>query len=96
MKQSAYKNYHRTETLLAYTVTPPAGFDTTDHKILLNRLNKRYGIKETALNDLNHTYLTVLDLSLVNDRESTKKQLKYGVPCGSKLGPVQCTLKPSC
>jgi hypothetical protein len=106
MKQSAYKKFHSTETLLVKVhndimtsldrneatllvlLDLSAAFDTIDHKILLGRLNKRYGIRDTALKWF-ESYLSGRTQSvLVNDRESTKKELKYGVPQGSKLGPV--------
>ena len=106
VKQSAYKKYHSTETLLLkihndimssldkgevvmlVLLDLLAAFDTIDHKILLNRLKNKYGIEGTALrwfeSYLQHRTQSVL----VNDKQSAKKELKYGVPQGSKLGPV--------
>jgi hypothetical protein len=105
-KQSAYKKYHSTETLLLKVhndimtsldndeivmlvmLDLSAAFDTIDHKILIDRLNKKYGIRDTALKWFD-SYLSDRTQSvLINDKESTKKKLKYGVPQGSKLGPV--------
>ena len=66
-KQSAYKQFHSTETLLLKVQNDilmkmdegevvilvlldlSAAFDTIDHKILLERLKKRYGVEGDAL-----------------------------------------------
>ena len=65
-----------------------AAFDTIDHSILLNRLEKRYGIRGTALHWF-RSYLTNRTQSvIVNGMESDKRLLKYGVPQGSRLGPI--------
>jgi hypothetical protein len=65
-----------------------AAFDTIDHKILLNRLKNMYGVEGRALrwfeSYLHHRTQSVI----VNDKKSNSKELKYGVPQGSKLGPV--------
>ena len=70
-----------------------AAFDTVDHDILLTRLHKSYGVGGTALAwissfiqvDRNHTVITVT----FNGHQSTRIQLKYGVPQGSVLhGPT--------
>jgi hypothetical protein len=78
----------RNEAILLVLLDLSEAFDTIVHKILLDRLNKRYGIKDTALKWF-ESYLSNRTQSvLVNNKESTKKELKYGVPQGSKLGPV--------
>jgi hypothetical protein len=65
-----------------------AAFDTIDHDILMKRLENRYGIKGAALNWFK-SYLSDRTQSvLINDTESIKKHIKYGVPQGSKLGPI--------
>ena len=105
-KQSAYKKFHSTETLLTkihndimcslgrgevvmlVLLDLSAAFDTIDHDILLNRLEKRYGIKGNALKWF-RSYLSDRTQSvIVNDTESNIQHLKYGVPQGSKLGPI--------
>ena len=65
-----------------------AAFDTIDHKILLDRLEKRYGIRGQALKWF-HSYLTDRTQSVnINGTESDRQPLKYGVPQGSRLGPI--------
>ena len=65
-----------------------AAFDTIDHKILLDRLEHTYGIKNSPL-DWFKSYLTGRTNAVtVNNCVSGKRELKYGVPQGSKLGPV--------
>jgi exonuclease III len=106
VKQSAYKKFHSTETLLMkihndimsslgknevvllILLDLSAAFDTIDHGILLERLEKRHGIKGTALKWL-RSYLSERTQSVVvNNTSSDSVPLRYGVPQGSKLGPV--------
>ena len=105
-KQSAYKKYHSTETLLAkiqndlilnmkkgevnllILLDLSAAFDTIDHNILLNRLEHSYGLNGKSL-EWFHSYISNRTQSVViNDVESDKMSLQYGVPQGSKLGPI--------
>ncbi len=105
-KQSAYKQYHSTETLLLKVQNEilsnmdngevtilvlldlSAAFDTIDHDILLYRLEHMYGITGTVLKWF-ESYLSDRSQSVVIDGEKSKsKELKYGVPQGSKLGPL--------
>ncbi|WP_419629649.1 reverse transcriptase domain-containing protein, partial [Thiolapillus sp.] len=65
-----------------------AAFDTIDHCILLDRLQHMYGISGTALSWFS-SYLTNRTQSvIVNDHISQVSSLSYGVPQGSKLGPI--------
>ena len=62
-------------------------FDLMDHKILLNKL-VIYGIKDEALMWFN-TYLTNRKQQVsVNNTKSDFKEISYGVPQGSILGPL--------
>ncbi len=65
-----------------------AAFDTIDHEVLLARLRDRYGIKGQIL-DWIRAYLQNRTWSVViNSSHSEKKDLPYGVPQGSILGPL--------
>ena len=105
-RQSAYKQYHSTETLLTkihndiimslgkgeitmlVLLDLSAAFDTIDHEILLQRLKNRHGIEGKAL-EWFRSYTTNRTQSvIINDKISDKLDLKYGVPQGSKLGPI--------
>ena len=105
-KQSAYKQYHSTETLLTkihndimlnlsrgdvtmlVLLDLSAAFDTIDHDILLTRLQKRYGVHDSALAWFK-SYISDRSQSVViNDKVSSKLPLNFGVPQGSKLGPI--------
>ena len=65
-----------------------AAFDTVDHKILLQRLSCRFGIKGKAL----HWFKSYLENheQVVNVKGATlcSKDLWCGVPQGSVLGPI--------
>ena len=65
-----------------------AAFDTIDHNVMLERLSVHYGIKGNALKWF-RSYLENRSQSvIVDDVISEPKQLKYGVPQGSVLGPL--------
>ena len=105
-RQSAYKPFHSTETLLTkihndimlsmgnqevtmlVMLDLSAAFDTIDHSTLLRRLRNRHGIEGTALKWF-ESYLSNRTQSvIINNAISDKLLLKYGVPQGSKLGPI--------
>ena len=69
-----------------------AAFDTIDHDILLKRLELRFGVKGLAL-EWFRSYLTGrTQRVVVNGEASEPRELLYGVPQGSVLGPILFTL----
>ncbi len=78
----------KSDTVMLVLLDLSAAFDTIDHKILFERMEKRCGIKGNALKFLK-SYLTDRKQKVViGDNESTTRELKYGVPQGSVLGPI--------
>ena len=69
-----------------------AAFDTVSHSILINRLEKRVGIKGKAL-DWFKSYLGDRKQCVsINKTKSKPCALKFGVPQGSVLGPILFSL----
>jgi len=62
-----------------------AAFDTVDHKLLLERKAKGYGVKGNALKWF-RSYLQERKQFVMID--GTKTEIHYGVPQGSVLGPI--------
>ena len=68
-----------------------ATFNTFDHKILLERLNKTFGVQDTVLGWF-ESYLSNTWQSVVADGAiSNPSLLSFGVPQGSVLGPILFT-----
>ena len=65
-----------------------AAFDTIDHELLLERMSKCYGVKGNALKWF-WSYIQDWKQFVMIDRIKSKvKELLYGVPQGSVLGPI--------
>ena len=65
-----------------------SAFDTVDHKLLIDRLERQFGISEGAL-QLIKSYLCDRSFSVVINEDTSKPHdLQYGVPQGSILGPL--------
>ena len=69
-----------------------AAFDTIDHKILINRLENKYGISGLALEWLKSYLQERPQRVLVNGTYSDPKCNSFGVPQGSVLGPLLFSL----
>lgn len=62
-------------------------FDTVSHEILINQLNQ-YGIKG-IVNDFFRSYLQNREQCVkIGESRSNLKEIKYGIPQGTVLGPV--------
>ena len=72
-----------------------AAFDTVDHKILIERLNKRYGIQHQALKWIENYLQDRVYSVRIKTTYSTPESMECGVPQGSVLGPVLYTLYTS-
>ena len=68
-----------------------AAFDTVDHKVLLNVLEKRVGVTGLALNWFSSYLSNRSQCVSISGVYSKKANLKCGVPQGSVLGPVLFT-----
>ena len=64
-----------------------AAFDTIDHGILLSRLNSLYGINGDALDWFKSYLSNRVQRVIIGDTVSECKNLNFGVPQGSVLGP---------
>ncbi len=78
----------KSDTVMLVLLDLSAAFDSIDHNILFDRLEKRCGIRGNVLKFL-RSYLTDRKQNvLIGENESTTRDLKYGVPQGSVLGPI--------
>ena len=69
-----------------------AAFDTIDHEVLSTRLTERYGVRGQVL-DWIRSYLNNRSWRVIVDNHQSKvRDLKYGVPQGSILGPLLFTM----
>jgi len=69
-----------------------AAFDTVDHSLLLNRLNRMYGVGGTALKWFRSYLSDRVQCVKIGNYRSVWKPLSCGVPQGSILGPLLFTL----
>ena len=65
-----------------------SAFNTIDHGILLSRLTQKYGFCEMVHNWFSSYLSGRSQFVSVNGGSSTKRDLPYGVPQGSVLGPL--------
>jgi len=65
-----------------------AAFDTVDHNVLIDRLQKSYGLNGTVLSWIQSFVHDRTQSVVVGGEMSTKSEVKCGVPQGSVLGPI--------
>jgi hypothetical protein len=65
-----------------------AAFDTIDHRLLLDRLRKWFGIRDVALEWVASYLSNRCQLISIQNKLSIPMSLLYGVPQGSVLGPL--------
>ena len=78
----------RQEVTLLVLIDLSAAFDTIDHAILLETLEKDFGVTGNALKWLTSYLSERKQTILIKDHESEVFNLQSGVPQGSCLGPV--------
>ena len=90
--QSAYKRFYSTETALQKVqdllLDMFAAFDTVDHKILLERMSKRFGIKDKVLKWFQFYLLNRTQAVMIDGVKSIPKDLNWRVPQGPVLSPI--------
>ena len=69
-----------------------AAFDTIDHNILLKRLSIWFGLGSTVLNWFQSYLTNRFQRVKVGNIMSNRKNLEFGVPQGSVLGPLLFTM----
>ena len=65
-----------------------AAFDIVDHDILMQGMKNRYGVQGSALAWFKSYISGKTQSAVINDKTSSQIPLKFGVPQGSKLGPI--------
>ena len=65
-----------------------AAFDTVDHDILVERLEKAFGHRGKVLEWIKSFLLTRTQTMMLNGKQSSSSELLCGVPQGSVLGPI--------
>ena len=63
-------------------------FDTVDHELLLERMSKHYSVKGNALKWFRSYLQDRKQFVMIDGIKSKVKELRYGVPQGSVLGPI--------
>ena len=72
-----------------------AAFDTLDHDVLLTRLKERYGISGISLQWLSSYFTGRRQCVVINGSRSQQRNVPYGAPQGSVIGPMGFSLYSS-
>ena len=65
-----------------------AAFDTVDHDILVERIEKAFGLRGQVLEWIKSFLLTRTQTVMLNGKQLSSSELPCGVPQGSVLGPI--------
>ena len=79
-------NRHCVKLLLLLDLS--AAFDKVEDDILLKRLDCRFSICGTALDGFGSYLTNRTQFALIKGKKSQPRELKYGMPQGSVLGPI--------
>ncbi len=82
----------KTNAVVLVLLDLSAAFDTIDHAILLKIMAKRCGFKGTLLKWIKSYLSDSKQKVIIDGEESMFKDIKYGVPQGSVLGPILFTI----
>lgn len=63
-------------------------FDSVDHSLLLKKLESQFGIRGVALKLLRDYLNNRFQYTKIGNKKSKKKEIVFGVPQGSSLGPL--------
>ena len=99
MKADINKTLDNKEVVCLVLLDLSAAFDTVSHKILLYRLEKRFGITDTSLKWVESYLHQCIQRVVVEDpnmdgARSNSVTLTFGVPQGSILGPILLPFTP--
>ena len=84
--------FDENEVVISAFLDLSSAFDTVDIPILLSRLQHSFGLSQSALSWFQSYLNDRQQRVLINGTLSQPRQLKYGVPQGSVLGPILFTL----
>ena len=85
--EDLYTAMNRKEITIAVYIDAMKAFDTVNHQILINKLQK-FGIEGTLLRWLKNYLTNRKQCTMANDIVSEYRNITCGVPQGSVLGPL--------